>query len=85
RNLMGIKHPVVDALVDKVISAENREQLIIASRALDRVLLHNDYLIPNWYINTHRIAYWDKFIMPEHLPLYYNPVDWMQKSWWVRQ
>ena len=84
QNLAGIKDPVIDVLVEKVVSAENRRQLIAACRALDRVLLHNDYLIPNWYINTHRIAYWDKFKMPETLPLYYDPVNWMLQSWWMK-
>jgi len=81
RNLPGINNPVVDALVEKIISAENREKLIIASRALDRVLLNQDYLVPNWYINVHRIAYWDKFVIPETLPLYYDPVSWLLQSW----
>ena len=82
-NYMGISDPVVDALVDHVIGATSREDLIIACRALDRVLLHGNYLVPNWYINTHRIAYWDKFKRPDKLPLYYSPETWMMASWWV--
>ncbi|MDH5571270.1 MAG: extracellular solute-binding protein [Gammaproteobacteria bacterium] len=85
RNLAGIKDPVVDALVEKVVSARDRKQLITACRALDRVLLHNEYLVPNWYINTHRVAYWDKFEMPKMLPLYYDPVSWMLQSWWIKE
>ncbi len=81
RNLPGISDPVVDALVDEIISAETREKLIIACRALDRVLLHQDYLVPNWYINVHRIAYWDKFDIPKTLPLYYDPITWLLQSW----
>ena len=84
RNLMGVKDPVVDALVDKIIGARNREQLVIACRALDRVLLHGYYLVPNWYINTHRIAYWNKFDRPKTLPLYYNAESWMISSWWMK-
>ena len=53
RNYMGVSDPVVDALVDKIISSESRADLIIACRALDRVLLNGNYLVPNWYINTH--------------------------------
>ncbi|MCW9015299.1 MAG: extracellular solute-binding protein [Gammaproteobacteria bacterium] len=83
RNLPGISDPVVDALIEEIISAETREKLIIACRALDRVLLHNDFLVPNWYINVHRIAYRDKFNIPKQLPLYYDPVNWMLKSWSV--
>ncbi|TNF37720.1 MAG: ABC transporter substrate-binding protein [Gammaproteobacteria bacterium] len=81
RNLAGIKHPVVDALVEKIISAETRADLITACRALDRVLLHQEYLVPNWYINVHRIAYWDKFNIPQTLPLYYDPETWLLQSW----
>lgn len=81
RNLAGIKHPVVDALVDKIIDAETRADLIIACRALDRVLVHQEYLVPNWYINAHRIAYWDKFDIPQTLPLYYDPETWLLQSW----
>lgn len=84
RNLPGISDPVVDAMVDKIIAAETREDLIIACRALDRVLLHQEYLVPNWYINVHRIAYWDKFNIPEKLPLYYDPVSWLLMSWSVK-
>ena len=84
RNLPGVKNPVVDALVEKIISAENREKLLIACHALDRVLLNQNYLVPNWYINVHRIAYWDKFDIPETLPLYYNPTNWLLQSWSIK-
>lgn len=85
RNYMGVNNPVVDALVDKIISSDNRDELIITCRALDRVLLNGNYLVPNWYINTHRIAYWDKFERPAKTPLYYNPDDWMISSWWLKE
>ncbi len=84
RNYMGANNPVIDALVDKIISSENRQSLIVACRALDRVLLNENYLVPNWYINTHRIAYWDHFDRPKTLPLYYNAKDWMISSWWKK-
>ena len=61
RNLPGINNAVVDALTNEVINADNRHQLVIAARALDRVLLFNEYLVPNWYIDKHRIAYRDIF------------------------
>jgi len=83
-NLMGVNDPVVDALVEEIISSSNRENLIIACRALDRVLLQGNYLVPNWYINTHRIAYWDKFERPKKTPLYYNPKSWMISTWWMK-
>ncbi len=84
RNYMGVKDPVVDALVDKIISSQSRADLIVACRALDRVLLSGNYLVPNWYINTHRIAYWNKFNRPKQTPLYYYPKDWVISSWWMK-
>ncbi|HEX19752.1 MAG TPA: ABC transporter substrate-binding protein [Acidiferrobacteraceae bacterium] len=82
RNIIGIQDPAVDALVKEVIQAPNRKYLVAASRALDRVLLHGEYLVPNWYIETFRIAYWDKFGRPKKLPKYYDATDWVLSSWW---
>ena len=81
-NLSGIADPVIDALIEDVVNAENREQLVIASRALDRVLLFGEYLVPNWYIDVHRVAYHSVFGFPQELPLYYEPVGLMVKTWW---
>jgi len=79
RNIIGIKNPVIDSLVDKIVSAPDRTELINYTRALDRVLLWNYYLIPNWYINYYRVAYWDKFGIPAQLPDYGLPVE---DTWW---
>jgi len=76
---------VVDAMVQDIIQAEDREEVIIASRALDRVLLYGEYLVPNWYINVHRVAYWNKFGIPKTQPLYYDPITWLLKAWWIKQ
>ena len=84
RNLPGIADPVVDALIERIINAESREQLVVTAHALDRVLLHGEYLVPNWYIDTHRIAYRDQFNMPETLPLYFEPISWLLKTWSVK-
>lgn len=83
RNLMGLKDPVVDNLVDKIIYAGTREELTAASRALDRVLWYGYYVVPNWYIDVHRIAYRNIFGRPEILPLYYNP-DQALMTWWIK-
>ena len=83
-NLPGISSPVIDVLVLAIIQAKNREEVVIASRALDRVLLNGEYLVPNWYINVHRVAYWNKFGVPETQPLYYDPISWLLKTWWVK-
>lgn len=83
-NLPGISNPVIDDLVSAIIQAKDREEVVTASRALDRVLLYGEYLVPNWYINVHRIAYWNKFGIPETQPLYYDPTSWLLKSWWIK-
>lgn len=81
-NTIGIKDPVVDALIEKLIYAPDRKRLVTAARALDRVLLHGEYLAPNWYIGAHRVAYWDKFGFPEKLPLYFGADGWLLRSAW---
>jgi microcin C transport system substrate-binding protein len=65
RNRVGIKDPVVDELIELVITAPSRESLIARTRALDRVLLWGHYVIPNWHLRKQRILYWDKFSRPE--------------------
>lgn len=85
RNYIGISNPVVDAMIETIITATSRENLVTAVKALDRVLLYNEYLVPHWYIGSHRIAYWDKFSMPETLPLYYDPESWLLMSWWMKE
>ena len=70
RNLAGARDPVVDELVELVISAPDRKALIDRSRALDRVLLWSHYVIPNWHLNAFRIASWDLFGRPETRPAY---------------
>ncbi|MDX2265735.1 MAG: extracellular solute-binding protein [Hyphomicrobiales bacterium] len=79
RNDIGVKNPAVDALIDKIIFAKDRETLIAASRALDRVLLWNHYLVPQWHTPTERVAYWRKFAHPETLPA--RSVGFLQ-VWW---
>ncbi|MXP64888.1 ABC transporter substrate-binding protein [Roseomonas sp. M0104] len=78
-NYMGIADPVVDALVELVIAAPDRQALIDRTRALDRVLLWGHYIIPHWHSRTFRVAWWDKFGRPEHNPRYGLAID----SWWV--
>jgi len=83
RNLIGIKDPVVDQLVDKIIYAVTQEELAAACKALDRVLWYGYYVVPNWYLSKHRIAYWNVFNRPETLPLYYNPFQELM-TWWMK-
>ena len=79
RNLAGIKDPVVDELIDLIISAPNRESLIARTKALDRVLLWNHYVIPNWHISIYRVAYWDKYAAPAIRPKYSLGLG----TWWI--
>jgi microcin C transport system substrate-binding protein len=79
RNTIGVKDPVVDHLIDRIIEAPTREDLVTATRALDRVLLWGHYVIPHWHSRIFRVAYWDKFDRPESNPPYGLPLF----SWWV--
>jgi microcin C transport system substrate-binding protein len=68
RNVIGIKNPAVDKLIDKIILAKHRDDLVAATRALDRVLLWNHYVVPQWHIPFERLAMWDMFRRPAKLP-----------------
>ena len=82
RNLLGIKNPVIDELVDLVIQSPDRASLITRTHALDRVLLHHYYLIPQWHIGSHRIAYWNKFDRPAIAPKYDTGYKIGLMTWW---
>ena len=77
-NHIGIKNPVVDELIEKIVAATTRKELIIVCRALDRVLLWNHYVIPTWHINSFRLLWWDKFGQPEIRPVYTTGIS----TWW---
>jgi microcin C transport system substrate-binding protein len=70
RNLVGIKSSAVDELINRVIFAKSRDELVAASKALDRVLLWNHYVVPQWTYGKQRTARWDRFGHPETLPTY---------------
>jgi microcin C transport system substrate-binding protein len=67
-NLIGIKNPAIDTLIDKIVLAKDRADLVAATRALDRVLLWNHYVVPQWRAPFDRMAIWDMFGRPEKLP-----------------
>ncbi|ESJ23787.1 peptide ABC transporter substrate-binding protein [Cupriavidus sp. HPC(L)] len=81
-NLFGLKSPAVDKLVDQVLRAHTRKDLVNASRALDRVLMHGYYVVPNWYSASHRVAYRRELVYPQRLPYYYTAEGWVLSSWW---
>lgn len=78
RNVIGIKNPVIDALVEKIIKAQNKETLVAATKALDRVLLNNHYVIPQYHIRNHRVIYWNKFSRPKTNEKFLLGI----KNWW---
>lgn len=80
RNLVGIKNPVVDALIEKIISAPSREELVISARALDRVLQWNYYVIPHYHSRADRVAFRSKLAYPDVRPQYGLGFD----TWWVK-
>ena len=85
-NLMGIRDPAIDALLGKAVSATRRPDLVASLRALDRVLRHGYYAVPQWYSSTYRIAYRaGKFEQPAVAPQYYQPEDWVISTWWKKK
>ena len=80
RNVAGIKNPVGDDLVAKLVAAPDRQALITVCRALDRVLLWGHYVVPNWHIAYDRVAYWDKFERPQTIPMQGYQFD----TWWLK-
>jgi microcin C transport system substrate-binding protein len=80
RNTVGIADPAIDALVELVVGAPGYEELVARTRALDRVLLHHNFVIPQWHSRTFRIAYWDKFGRPERNPRYGLSFP---TAWWI--
>ena len=81
RNIIGIKNNVIDILIEKLINAKDREDLITITKALDRVLLWNYYVIPQWHISAYRVLYWDIFDQPDKKPKYSLGFD----TWWINQ
>jgi microcin C transport system substrate-binding protein len=84
RNLAGIKDPVVDELVIKLINAPDRKTLVTTTQALDRVLLWGHYVVPHWHIRSHRLIHWNKFGKPDISPKYMpSPFTTFPPTWWV--
>jgi microcin C transport system substrate-binding protein len=78
-NIMGIKSPAIDSLVEKLVQSPDRQTLVTRVHALDRALLWGYYVIPHWYLSYDRVAFWDKFGMPETVP----SQGFQFLSWWV--
>ncbi|MBC7199473.1 MAG: ABC transporter substrate-binding protein [Pseudomonas balearica] len=80
RNFIGLKDPAIDTLVEQLIAADTRQELITHTRALDRVLLWGHYVVPNWHIKTWRVAYWNHLAHPQVTPRQ----DIGLMTWWTR-
>jgi microcin C transport system substrate-binding protein len=84
-NYAGVSSPAVDALISRMSAARTRDELLPACRALDRVIAHGHYLIPQWTAVTHRIAYnqW-RLARPQTVPPYIQGEDWAMFTWWAK-
>ncbi len=80
QNVAGIANPAIDELVELVIGAPDYDELVARTRALDRVLLHHDFVIPHWHSRNFRIAFWDKFGRPERNPRFGLSFP---SAWWI--
>lgn len=83
RNLMGVKSPAIDALIDTMVSARTTEDFIAATRALDRVLTAGRYVIPFWQFTQDRIAHIKEMKYPANVPLYGDGPNYMPEVWWI--
>jgi len=81
-NLIGVKNPAIDRLIDHVIFAKDRAELVAATRALDRALQWNEFVVPQWFSPNVRIAYWDRYGQPKVLP---GLTPGFLQVWWFDQ
>ncbi|NMM36770.1 MAG: ABC transporter substrate-binding protein [Glaciimonas sp.] len=81
-NVWGLKDAAVDRLVELLVAATTRRDLVAAARALDRVLLHKHIVVTHWFSSTHRVAYRNRFGIPAKMPLYYQADPYVISSWW---
>lgn len=83
RNLMGVKSPAIDAMINTMVGASSAENFTAATRALDRVLTAGRYVIPFWQFTEDRIAHIAAMKYPEHVPLYGDGPNYMPEVWWI--
>jgi ABC-type oligopeptide transport system substrate-binding subunit len=83
-NIAGLKSPVVDHLLERFAAAKDYEELKTAAHALDRVLMHGYYIVPERYMFEHRVVFATKLGYPQQLPDYYDVQDWVLPYWWDR-
>ena len=85
-NLAGVKNPAVDSLISHMVGAQTKPDFLAACRALERVVSHEHYLLPQWYSPVHRLAYnaW-RLAKPAVVPAYFQGEAWAIDTWWSRQ
>ena len=84
-NMAGVSSPAIDAIIARMTSAKTKSDLLPACRALDRVISHSHYLIPQWTATTHRMAFNDKRLgRPGQVPPYSSGEGWVINTWWAR-
>jgi len=79
QNLAGISDPVIDTLIERIVAADNRPDLVTACKALDRIIRSGRYWVPHWYKASHWIAYWDVLGRPPTKPRYARGIP---ETWW---
>ncbi|MFQ5717241.1 MAG: extracellular solute-binding protein, partial [Nitrospinales bacterium] len=82
RNYAGIKNPAIDELIDIIVQAKKRNELITAIQAMDRILTHQFYVVPHWYIAYDRALYWNKFSRPKINPSQATVLTNILEWWW---
>jgi peptide/nickel transport system substrate-binding protein/microcin C transport system substrate-binding protein len=81
-NLLGLKSPVVDFLIERILNADSEEELTTAAHAFDRVMVHHAYVLPWRYLKNHYIIHHTRLRHPVKLPEYYGPYEWVLGQWW---
>jgi len=83
RNLMGVCHPAIEAMIDRMLNADSQDDYRAAVRALDRVLISGRYVVPFWHNPVSRIAHDAKLRFPDAIPIYGDWIGWQPDVWWV--
>ena len=82
RNYIGIKNPAIDDLVDQMVKARTRKDLVNTIQALDRILTHQFFVVPHWFIDYDRMVYWNKFSAPQVIPSSSSRFAHFLEFWW---